>query len=96
MIINRAISGLFKSTSDILVENTSTNSRDHYKAKLIGVGRLNAIPGARGVGKTTLLLQYMKQNHHNCTRCRELWFSSGIFLCVPTFRGSSGIPPSTS
>ncbi len=37
--------------------------REQYQKKLISNNRLVALIGARGVGKTTLLLQYLKQNY---------------------------------
>ncbi|MCP4456738.1 MAG: ATP-binding protein [Cytophagales bacterium] len=61
--MDKAIWNRFRSTSNILVENTSVVFTRFLLNKIDWSWRLNAILGARGVGKTTLLLQHMKQNH---------------------------------
>lgn len=46
-----------------LISSISLNfTRDKYLGKLISKNRLVGLIGQRGVGKTTLLLQYLKQN----------------------------------
>ena len=44
--------------------------REKYIKKLTSKNRLVGLIGQRGVGKTTLLLQYLKQNYKLSVKCR--------------------------
>ena len=58
------IDGLYR-TSGRLMQRTETSFHRYLYDKINWDNRLTAIKGARGVGKTTMLLQYMKERFSN-------------------------------
>ena len=58
------IDGLYR-TSSRLMQRTETSFHRYLYDKINWDNRLTAIKGARGVGKTTMLLQYMKERFSN-------------------------------
>ena len=50
---------------EILLKNTPTNFQRYLYAKVPWTSRMLGIIGARGVGKTTMILQHIKQNLNN-------------------------------
>ncbi|MDX9848795.1 MAG: AAA family ATPase, partial [Tenuifilaceae bacterium] len=47
---------------ETLLQNTSTDFKRYLYDKVSWDGRMTGIIGARGVGKTTMVLQYIKEN----------------------------------
>ena len=53
---------LLKQLSDNLIKRTDTRYARYMYHQIPWKNRMTALVGPRGVGKTTLLLQYIKQN----------------------------------
>jgi len=50
---------------ETILEHTTTDFKRYLYEKIVWENRMIGIIGPRGVGKTTLILQYIKENFEN-------------------------------
>lgn len=85
-----------KIKSDQLLTTVSTKFVRYLSGKIDWKWRLNGILGARGTGKTTILLQQLKQNHGTSNEAiyislDDLYFTgNSLFEFVQQFRNKGG------
>ncbi|HBF89017.1 MAG TPA: AAA family ATPase [Bacteroidales bacterium] len=85
-----------KIKSDQLLSNVSIKFERYLSAQIDWKWRLNGILGARGTGKTTLLLQQLKQNHGTANEAiyislDDLYFvGNSLVEFVQQFRNKGG------
>jgi predicted AAA+ superfamily ATPase len=69
----------FYTTHDYLVKHVQSPVRRKLMDEIDWAHRLIGIKGSRGVGKTTFLLQYAKENYKNDPRCLYVNFNNFYF-----------------
>lgn len=82
-------------TSQRLVNSVQTHTYRYLYNKINWNDRLIMIKGARGVGKTTMLLQYIKRNFGPAgpalyASCDNLWFSNNRIVDLATWHYEHG------
>lgn len=82
-------------TSQRLVNSVQTHTYRYLYNKINWNDRLIMIKGARGVGKTTMLLQYIKRNFGTAgpalyASCDNLWFSNNRIVDLATWHYEHG------